>query len=439
MLHALRRGIAALPAHRAVGRVAACSRASITVTGLGGQARIGDRLCLDQGKEALFAEAVAIGRDGVLALPEASPEGLTVGTAATLVGPSHIAPHEGWIGRIVDPFGRPLDGRPLAPGAAERPLTAAPPAPATRRALGRRLDTGLALFDTFLPIVRGQRIGLFAGSGVGKTTLLGRLARGVAADVAVLAFVGERGREVREFAERVLGPEGMARSVLVVSTSDQSALVRRRAALTAMTVAEHFRDAGRQVLLMVDSITRFAEAHREIALTSGEGASYRGHPPSMPAQVMALAERAGPGADRADTGDITAVFTVLVAASNMDEPVADVLRGTLDGHVVLDREIAERGRFPAVDVLRSVSRSLLQAVSPEEGALLARARALLAAHERSDLMVRAGLYQGGTDPVLDEAILRRDPLEAFLALTSAGGAGESFARLRDVLDGVETG
>jgi flagellum-specific ATP synthase len=256
----------------------------------------------------------------------------------------------------------------------------------------------------------------------------------VAADVAVIALVGERGRELRDFTERVLGREGMARSVIVTATSDQSPLMRRRCALSAMAVAEHFRDQGLHVLLLVDSVTRYAEAHREVALASGEPASLRGYPPSTAHSIMALAERAGPGAGTA--GDITAVFSVLVAGSDMEEPIADIIRGTLDGHVVLDRKIAERGRYPAIDLLRSVSRSLPEAASPAENALISDARRTLGAYDRAEMMVQAGLYVQGSDHAVDRAIRLWPLLDGFLAEEApAGGPEASFARLQACLKG----
>jgi flagellum-specific ATP synthase len=287
----------------------------------------------------------------------------------------------------------------------------------------------VAVFDTLLPLVRGQRIGLFAGSGVGKSSLLAKFARGVEADVVVIALVGERGRELREFTERVLGPIGMERSVVVTATSDQSPIMRRMCALTAMAVAEHFRDQGKHVLLLVDSVTRFAEAHREVALAGGEGASLRGFPPSLNQAIMGLAERAGPGPE--GTGDITAVFSVLVAGSDMEEPVADILRGVLDGHVVLDRRIAERGRFPAIDLLRSVSRSLPEAASEDENEMIAEARKLLGAYDRAEMMIQAGLYTMGSDQLVDRAIKIWPRLDSFLAEASpAMGVAGSFERLK---------
>ncbi len=296
-----------------------------------------------------------------------------------------------------------------------------------RRRLGPRLATGLAVFDTLLPVVRGQRIGLFAGSGVGKSMLLGRLARGVAADVVVIALVGERGRELREFVEGTLGHEGLARSVIVTATSDAPPLARRRAAWAGMAVAEHFRDAGAHVLFLCDSVTRFAEAHREIALAGGEVAGLGGWPASTAHLIGALAERAGPGPEGA--GDITAVFSVLVPGSDMEEPVADILRGVLDGHVVLDRAIAERGRFPAIDLLRSVSRSLPGAASAAENALIAEARRLLGAYDRAEMMIRAGLYATGSDPAVDAAVRVYPRLDAFLAEASPDGVAAAFRRL----------
>lgn len=418
---------------RHFGRVSAIRAGVVEVDGLSHSASVGDRVGFLHG--ALFGEIIGLTQDHALVLPEGAADGLSIGAVVELLFRPVLAPCDGWIGRIVDPLGRPLDGRPLPSGHADRRYRAPPPPAASRRRLGGRLDTGLAVFDTLLPIVRGQRIGLFAGSGVGKSTLLSLLARGVTADVVVIAMVGERGRELREFVEQTLGPEGMARAVVVAATSDQSPLMRRRCAWAAMAVAEHFRDAGRHVLFLADSITRFAEAHREIALASGEAPSHRGFPPSTAQMIMALAERSGPGPDgpgHEGSGDITAIFSVLVAGSDMEEPVADILRGVLDGHVVLDRAIAERGRFPAVDVLRSVSRSLPHAASEAENALIARARAAMGLYAESELMIKAGLYAPGTDPRLDEAVRLWPALDA-LAAQKAANAGESFRLLREAL------
>ena len=411
-----------------VGRIVEVGRGTLRVSGLTDAASLGDRVTIRRAAGPdIGGEVLLLAADGVTVLPDDSVEGLAIGTRVELAGRSEIAPDLSWIGRIVDPFGRALDGRPLLPGPVPRALRAAAPPAARRRRLGGRLETGVAVFNTLLPLVRGQRIGLFAGSGVGKSSLLAKFARGVTADVVVIALIGERGRELREFTERVLGPEGMARSVIVTATSDQSPLVRRRCAWAAMAVAEHFRDLGAHVLLLADSVTRFAEAHREVALAAGEEASLRGYPPSTAHMIMALAERAGPGPEGA--GDITAVFSVLVAGSDMEEPVADILRGALDGHVVMDRRIAERGRYPAIDVLRSVSRSLPEAANAEENALIAEARRLLGAYDRAELMIQAGLYAAGSDPLIDAAIRVWPGLDAFLAEDESADTAKSFRRL----------
>ena len=413
------------PCH-SFGRVAALSDRALTVEGLARVAALGDAVRIEDGPAG---EVVGIGAQGCTVLTEGRSDGLRIGARVRHLGPRRIAPGAHWIGRIIDPDGLPLDGRPLFPGANAMPLQAPPPAATARRGMGARLSSGLAVFDTMLPIARGQRIGLFAGSGVGKSTLLSQLARGVAADVVVIGLIGERGREVRDFVEDTLGPEGLSRAVVVAATSDRSALTRRRAAWTMMCVAEFFRDRGAHVLLLADSMTRFAEAQREVAVASGEAAALRGYPASMAQAMMSLCERAGPGA--AGQGDITAILSVLVAGSDMEEPVADILRGVLDGHVVLDRAIAERGRFPSVDLLRSVSRSLPRAAGPKENRLIGAARRYLGAYERCELMLHAGLYAEGSDPVSDKAIRIWPALDGFLS-----GRSDSPAAAFDTLRGI---
>ena len=352
------------------------------------------------------------------------------------LGPATISPHDFWLGRIIDPDGQPMDGRALFPGTRAYPLVAPPPPPAERRALGQRLRTGLAVFDTLLPIVRGQRVGLFAGSGVGKSHLIAALAEGMTADVVVIGLIGERGREVRDFVAETLGPEGFARAVVVAATSDRPALTRARAAYTTMAVAEYFRDQGKNVLVLADFITRFAEAQRDVAAAAGEPFGPGGFPASMAQSIMALTERAGPGVG--EQGDITAIFSVLVAGSDMEGPVADVMRGTLDGHVVLAREIAERGRYPAIDLLRSVSRSLPNAAQDEENKTIARARQLLGAYDRAEMMLQAGLYTPGSDPVTDGAVKVWAELDAFIGEVAAPDIAQSFAKLRTVLGPADT-
>ncbi|MGF1659006.1 MAG: FliI/YscN family ATPase [Rubrimonas sp.] len=414
------------------GRVSAVGAASLRVGGLEAAARRGDRLRVaPQGRPELLAEIVSLSPEGATAMWFGTGEGVAVGDRAWLEPQAGVRPGPAWIGRVVDAFGAPLDGRPLADGPAFAPLRRAPPPAAQRRALGARLETGLAVFDTLLPIARGQRIGLFAGSGVGKSTLLAQLARGVQADVVVLGLIGERGREVRDFIENVLGPEGMKRAVVVAATADQSPLAKRQAAWLATAVAETFRDEGRHVLLLLDSITRFAEAHREVALAAGEAPSLRAYPPSTAHAIASLVERAGPGAGA--QGDVTAVYSVLVAGSDMEEPVADITRGAIDGHVVLERTIAERGRYPAVDVRRSVSRSLPGCASQAENALIARARRLISVYEDSEPMIRTGLYAAGADPEVDAAIAAHGPLEALIAAPALQGAAGAFATLAAAL------
>ena len=427
-----------------IGRVVRAGEGTVTVRFPDGAARIGDRVTLAGRGARLAGEVVALGPDGAAVLTDARTDGVALGDAAELGAPDAVCPDSGWLGRLIDPDGQPLDGRPLLRGPVARPLRAAPPPPALRRRLGRRLETGLAVFDTFLPLARGQRIGLFAAPGVGKSSLLADLARGVEADCVVVALAGERGREVRAFVEDGLGPAGRARSVVVAATSDRPARLRRRAALTATAIAEHFRDAGLHVLLLVDSVTRFADAHRDVALAAGEAAALRGYPASLAQEVMALCERAGPGAEGpaaggagGSQGDITAIYTVLAPGGDLDGPVPDLLRGTLDGHVILDRAIAERGRFPAVDLLRSLSRSLPGVASEAENALLAEARALLGAHASAELMIQAGLYAPGSDPLTDRAIRLWPRLDAFAGGRGHGSAAAAFAALAAIL--AETG
>ncbi|MEM6609223.1 MAG: FliI/YscN family ATPase [Pseudomonadota bacterium] len=413
------------------GEIVALSPMGVEIEGLGRVAALGDAVGLPSG---LTGDILTMSGHQASVMVDGQMEGLRLGQRVRHLGPRRIAPDDAWIGRIIDPDGEPLDGRPLDPGPEDRSLSAAPPPPTERRALGARLRTGLAVFDTLLPIVRGQRVGLFAGSGVGKSRLLSALARGIEADIVVIGLIGERGREVRDFVEDTLGPEGLARSVVVAATSDRPALTRARAAATTMAVAEYFRDQGKHVLLLVDSITRFAEAHREVAAAGGEPAGYGGFPASMPQTIMSLCERAGPGARR--QGDITAIMTVLVAGSDMEGPVADVLRGVLDGHVVLDRKIAERGRYPAIDLLRSVSRALPRAADVDEFRLITKARHLLGAYDKVELMLQAGLYVEGQDPVSDAAVRLWPKLDAFLAEPSEEHAA-AFTALRSILeDGV---
>jgi flagellum-specific ATP synthase len=427
------------------GRVTSVGGLTAELQGLSGHIAVGDRLTLGRrdGQE-VPAEVVGF-RDGrARAMPFGTIEGLGPFAPAILrrghaaAAPLALAVDESWLGRVVDPLGRPLDGRgALGAGAVARPVRAAPPEAARRARLGPRLDLGVAALNLFVTCRQGQRLGLFAGSGVGKSTLLAMLARHTEAQVAVVALVGERGREVREFIEDELGAEGLRRSVVVVATSDTPPLMRREAAYAAMTVAEHFRDEGRSVLLLMDSVTRFCLALREIGLAAGEPPATRGYPPSVFAELPRLLERAGPGIARPamPAGQITGLFSVLVEGDDHNEPVADAVRGILDGHVVIDRRIAERGRYPAIDVLRSLSRTVPGCLDPAEADLVRRARGILAlAAEMADL-VRLGAYRTGTDPAVDEALRLAPRIEALLdqGRHDCGSLADSFTRLAAIL------
>ncbi len=427
-LQALQNEILSMDTLRPVGRISALSGNKVVVEGLTQKAGLGDLVQLvRQENKMQLGEIVALTPENAIVMPDGPLQSLTIGGLVKLLGQPTLAPDNRWLGRVIGPYGEPLDKKILPQGPVTRSVLSQAPDAVLRRPLGQRLETGMKAFNTLLPIVQGQRVGLFAGSGVGKSSLLAKFARHVQADVCVIALIGERGREVREFVDHTLGPEGMQRSVVVASTSDQSALLRRRAAWTAMTVAEHFRDQGLHVLMLVDSITRFAEAHREVAATGGEAANFKGYPASVIQTLMALAERAGPGTD--EMGDITSVFSVLVSGSDMEEPIADIMRGTLDGHVVLNRNIAERGRFPAVDLLRSVSRSLPQAASPEENALIHKARGMLGTYDRAELMIQAGLYTAGSNAEIDEAISIWPKLDHFLSMDEPNVTSDSFRDL----------
>ncbi|MGG5812540.1 FliI/YscN family ATPase [Falsiroseomonas sp. CW058] len=394
------------------GRVAVVDALSVEVTGLSGFVAIGSRLALGPG---LPAEVVAVGPRGARAVAFAPLDGIRLGARARLEGPATLSPCESWLGRVVDPLGRPMDGKgPLAAGPVARPVRARAPDAALRARLGPRLDLGVRALDAFCTMRRGQRLGLFAASGVGKSTLLSMLARGAGCDAAVLCLVGERGRELREFIEDDLGAEGLARSTVVCATSDAPAPMRREAAFAAMTIAESLAAGGRHVLMMMDSVTRFALACREIGLAAGEVPATRGHTPSVFAELPRLLERAGPCLESTG-GFITGLFTVLVDGDDHDEPVADAVRGILDGHVVLDRRIGERGRWPAIDVLRSLSRTVPGCLEEPERAALTRARGILSLAAEMAELVRLGAYRAGTDAAVDEALRLAPRIEAFLA------------------------
>ena len=437
-----------IPPLRVAGHVAGISGLVVDVDGLAGQVSVGDRLVLEaRDGRTVLAEIVGFRADLAQAMPFDALDGLGPGSPAvcTAAGDGSFAVSDDWLGRVLDPLGRPLDGRgALLLGPTPRPLRVTAPEATARARLGPRLDLGVRALNCFTTCRQGQRLGLFSGSGIGKSTLLAMLARHTECDVAVLALVGERGREVREFLEDDLGAEGLARSVVVVATSDAPPLLRRQAAYAAMTVAEHFRDQGRSVLLLMDSVTRFCLALREIGLSAGEPPATRGYPPSVFAELARLLERAGPGLQRPNTapsgpaaGQITALFTVLVEGDDHNEPVADAVRGILDGHVILDRRIAERGRYPAVDVLRSLSRAAASCLDADETVLLRRARGILALHEDMADMLRLGAYRAGTDPAVDEAVVLAPRIEAVLhqGRTERSPMADCFDRLRAAMAG----
>jgi type III secretion protein N (ATPase) len=374
--------------------------------------RVGDQVrVLRAGREPLDAEVVGFAQDRVLLMPLGDADG---------VGPDSLVESTGGrlslrcgdalLGRILDGLGRPLDGGPPPEGELiEWPVDRPAPNPLERPRIRRPLGLGVRVIDGLLTVGEGQRVGLFAGSGVGKSMLLGQIARNTEAEVSVIGLVGERGREVREFVEESLGP-GLAHAVVVCATSDAPPLVRLRSAQVATAVAEFFRDRGRRVLLLMDSVTRFARALREVALAAGEPPARRGFPPSVFAQLPRLLERTG----TAPRGSITAIYTVLVEGGDMDEPVADEVRGILDGHIVLSRDLAQRGHWPAVDVLQSVSRTMPAVTDEAHRAAAAHLRRILATYERRRDLILLGAYQRGSDRETDEALQKIEPVLAFL-------------------------
>ncbi len=436
--------LAGVVTNRLEGRIEAISGLMVEIGQLAQHASVGDRLRLQsRAGHEVAADIVGFRAGQAQAMSFSATEGLGPGNLAWMpaaqpkVAQGATLPvRDDWIGRVVDPLGRPMDGRGALPRGVPRLVRAAPPDATQRARLGERLDLGVRALNLFTTCRQGQRLGLFAGSGVGKSTLLSMLARHTKCDVAVLALVGERGREVREFIEDDLGTEGLARSVVVIATSDQPPLMRREAAYAAMTIAEHFRDQGKSVLLMMDSVTRFCLALREIGLSVGEPPATRGYPPSVFAELPRLLERAGPGpVVNGRAGQITGLFTVLVEGDDHNEPVADAVRGILDGHVILDRRIGEAGRYPAIDILRSLSRTVPGCNSAEENALTSQARGLLAIQAEMADLVRLGAYRSGTDPKVDAALRIVPRLEALLRQGKHEGSSlvDGFAALHTAL------
>ncbi|MGY8666565.1 flagellar protein export ATPase FliI [Bradyrhizobium sp. UFLA05-109] len=402
------------------------------VSGLSRFVKLGELIGVTSDGRPQIGEVVRIDRDGIIAKPFDRQFAAGLGSVAFRMPPLSLAPDTSWKGRVINALGAPLDGMgALIPGSRAVSVEAEASSAMKRARVQKPLRTGVRVIDLFAPICAGQRVGIFAGSGVGKSTLLAMLARSTGFDTVVLALVGERGREVREFVEDVLG-HGRDRAITIVSTGDESPMMRRLAPKTAMAIAEYFRDRGESVLLVVDSITRFAHACREVALAAGEPAVARGYAPSVFTDLPRLLERAGPGEE--GTGTITGIFSVLVDGDDHNEPVADTIRGTLDGHIVLSRHIADQARYPAVDILASVSRLAHCVWDPEERELVSKLRSMIAKYEDTRDLRLMGGYQSGRDSGLDHALdmvpkiygaMRQD--------ASAPSSADAFRELRDVL------
>ena len=426
------------------GRVAAVNGLLIEARGGLSRLAIGARAEIVRfADKPVAAEVVGFRDNRALLMPFGPVEGVAPG-AQIRIQPlgSAVRPTKAWLGRIVDSFGQPIDGKgPLPQGIAAYPLRASPPSAHTRARVGARLDLGVRAMNVFTTCCRGQRLGVFAGSGVGKSVLLSMLAKNADCDAVVVGLIGERGREVREFIEETLGEEGLKRAIVVVATSDEPALKRRQAAYMTMAIAEFLRDQDMEVLCLMDSVTRFAMAQREIGLAAGEPPTTKGYTPTVFTELPKLLERAGPGPIRPDgtsAGPITGLFTVLVDGDDHNEPIADAVRGILDGHIVMERAIAERGRFPAINVLKSISRTMPGCLLPHERDIVSRARQTMSAYANMEELIRIGAYRAGADPLIDRAIELNPALETFLGQDKddATSLEASFDGLDDILNGA---
>jgi flagellum-specific ATP synthase len=406
--------VAHIDANRRYGRITGVLGMLLEAGGIPREVPVGGQCEVMAHDRRVVCEVVGFRNGRALLMPFSSTDGIGLGCKVEVSGqPCAIYPHPGWLGRVVNAFGQPVDGKgPLPRGTRAYPLRNRPPPAHSRKRVHGKIDLGVRALNTFLTCCRGQRMGIFAGSGVGKSVLLSMIARYTAADATVIGLVGERGREVQEFIEDDLGPEGLARSVVVVATSDESPLMRRQAAYLTLSIAEFLRDQDHDVLCLIDSVTRFATAQREIGLGAGEPPATKGYTPSVFAELPKLLERAGPGTGK---GTITGLFAVLVEGDDQNEPIADACRAIVDGHIVLDRTIAERGRFPAIDVLRSISRTMPQCNSDDENRTVAAARRQISTYEGMAELIRLGAYRAGSDAQVDEAIRRYPALEAFIA------------------------
>jgi flagellum-specific ATP synthase len=422
------------------GRVVGVRGLMVEVAGPIHAMSVGARVIIETGVSRFIpCEVVGFAGENAVLMPFGGLEGVRRGCRAIIANAaSQVRPCAAWLGRVVNAMGEPIDGKgPLPQGPSPMPFRNAPPPAHARRRVGPPLDLGVRALNTFLTCCRGQRLGIFAGSGVGKSVLLSMLARNVDADVSVIGLVGERGREVQEFLQDDLGEEGLARSVVVVATSDEPALMRRQAAFLTLAIAEYFRDEDKDVLVLMDSVTRFAMAQREIGLSAGEPPTAKGYTPTVFTELPKLLERAGPGLS---DGTITGIFTVLVDGDDHNEPVADAVRGILDGHIVMERAIAERGRYPAINVLKSVSRTMPKSANPDYLPVLTRARQVMATYADMEELIRLGAYRPGSSKEVDEAIRLHGPLEDFLrqAKEEATGLLAGYQQLERIVATLET-
>ena len=414
-MRALTASIEAIDEVEVFGRVRTVQGLLIEVVGPVRELRVGGRVEIETTNGATLLTEIIGFRDGhALCLPFGPLAGVRLGCKAVFKrSDGAVYPSDAWLGRVINADGEPIDGKgPIARGVEAYPLKQVP-LPAHQRArVGAPMDLGVRALNTFTTLCEGQRMGIFAGSGVGKSVLMSMLVRNAAADVAIVGLIGERGREVQEFITEYLGEMGLKRAIVIVATSDEAALMRRQAAYLTLTLAEYFRDQGKRVLCMMDSLTRFAMAQREIGLAIGEPPTAKGYPPTVFTELPRLLERAGPGL--VNSGSVTGLFTVLVEGDDHNEPIADAVRGILDGHIVMERGIAERGRYPAVNVLRSISRTMPGCVPVPVRPTLQKAREFMSVFADMEELIRLGAYRKGSDPQVDRAIALYPALEAFL-------------------------
>lgn len=438
-MHALMNEVSAVPEIAYRGRVLSVQGLLVEVCGPVHAMSIGSRLTiLVSGGRETQCEVVGFRDDRVLCMPFGPLDGVRMGCEVVLgVDQSIVHPTSAWLGRVINAMGEPIDGKgPLPKGFVGYNLRETPPSAHKRSRVGGPVDLGVRALNTFITCCKGQRMGIFAGSGVGKSVLMSMLARNTACDVSIIGLIGERGREVQEFIQDDLGIEGLKRSVVIVATSDETALMRRQAAYLTLTMAEYFRDMDKDVLCLMDSVTRFATAQREIGLAGGEPPASKGYTPTVFSELPKLLERAGPGVG---VGSITGLFTVLVEGDDHNEPVADAVRSILDGHIVMERGIAERGRYPAINVLKSVSRTMPDCVLPDALPVVTRARQLLATYSDMEELIRIGAYRPGADAQIDEAIHYQALLEEFLNQTKQDltSIEDGYAQLSSLLTPVE--